>query len=491
MMRLLLGGLGALVFGVAAHAQCEVAQLQGETGVDSDFGRSVAIFGDRAVIGDGFPCFDLSCTGAAYVFRLVGGVWTEEAVIHSPDPDPEVEFANPIALGDGIILAGAENTDAPEFDSGAVWVFRYDITRKGWFEEAMLVASDGGFSDNLGHAVSVDGNLALVGATGDDTAGQPNAGSAYVFRFDGSSWIEEAKLTDPRPAAQDRAGAAVAIRGDTALVGSPGSLVTGANESVLIFRFNGLTWVLEAELTVGPLGDQRQFGGSVALGQDVALIGAYRDDSDAGAAYVFRFDGSSWRMEQKLTVPVADGTPPRSFGRSVSLDPSGTTAVIGAPEDGTLGFQAGAAHVFRFDGSRWSEVAMITATNGGPAQIFGRAVAAGDDVVLIGAPQGGAAGWAYVVAGTNGMDCNLNGAADACDIFDGTSGDENSNGVPDDCEASGDLNGDGVVGINDFLLMLASWGLCDAPCPPSCSGDLDANCVVDGLDFLLLLNNWG
>ncbi len=55
----------------------------------------------------------------------------------------------------------------------------------------------------------------------------------------------------------------------------------------------------------------------------------------------------------------------------------------------------------------------------------------------------------------------------------------------------GDLNGDGTVGIQDFLLLLAAWGACPEPCPPSCPADLDENCDVSINDFLLLLANWG
>ena len=62
--------------------------------------------------------------------------------------------------------------------------------------------------------------------------------------------------------------------------------------------------------------------------------------------------------------------------------------------------------------------------------------------------------------GLSGADCNNNGQANTCDIFDGTSQDMNGNGIPDECEASGDLNGDGVVDVVDLLALLAAWGPC-------------------------------
>lgn len=69
--------------------------------------------------------------------------------------------------------------------------------------------------------------------------------------------------------------------------------------------------------------------------------------------------------------------------------------------------------------------------------------------------------------------------------------DLNGNGIPDACEAAGDLNGDGSIGINDLLILLTAWGPCAAPCPPACAGDLDGDCAVGITDFLSLLKNWG
>ncbi|TDJ55402.1 MAG: hypothetical protein E2O40_05985 [Planctomycetota bacterium] len=96
-------------------------------------------------------------------------------------------------------------------------------------------------------------------------------------------------------------------------------------------------------------------------------------------------------------------------------------------------------------------------------------------------------------------DCNGNGVLDSCDIDQDTSDDRNGNGVPDECECSGDLDGDGDVGIVDFLFLLASWGPCPTPCPPTCVADIASSpgeqitfdCTVDINDMLSLLGNWG
>ena len=89
------------------------------------------------------------------------------------------------------------------------------------------------------------------------------------------------------------------------------------------------------------------------------------------------------------------------------------------------------------------------------------------------------------------VDCNLNFVPDSCDIAAGTSLDGNGNGIPDECEqVPGDADGDGTVGIGDFLIVLGSWGPCPKPCPPSCAADFDGDCEVGILDFLIGLGNW-
>ncbi len=103
------------------------------------------------------------------------------------------------------------------------------------------------------------------------------------------------------------------------------------------------------------------------------------------------------------------------------------------------------------------------------------------------------------VPGAPSPDCNGNGVLDSCDIDQSTSEDYNGNGVPDECECLADLDGDGEVGILDFLFLLANWGPCPAPCPPSCVADIatspvvppTADCIVGINDFLALLANWG
>ena len=197
-----------------------------------------------------------------------------------------------------------------------------------------------------------------------------------------------------------------------------------------------------------------------------------------------RLDGKNWVHEAKLVASNPVGPFP-FLGESVSLSSDGLTVLAGAIHDAEAGNQAGAAHLFRNDGRAWNEVAKLTASDAGPAGNFGGSVSlSGDYAVIKGSGKG------YIFVGLEGIDCNENNEPDACDIFNGDSLDDNGNGIPDECDSIlGDIDGDGTVGANDLLILLANWGRC-GDCD-DCPADLDDNCTVGASDLLILLSNWG
>ncbi len=241
---LITASLAVLLAATAARGQCEVAQLQGSGG----FG-GVSLDGDVAVVGD-VEAFGL--LGAAYVFRRGPGgpaEWQQEAVLMSPEPDPEQAFGGPVAVSGDVIVMGASGAAAPEFHSGAAYIYRYDRTSAEWAYETTLTASDGDFNDMFGWSVSIDGDAILIGARDDENDALPQSGSAYVFRYNGADWVEEAKLTDPNGEAGDLFGVSVSIRGDVALIGAHGNDDPGlASGAAFVFRYDGAGWNLESEL---------------------------------------------------------------------------------------------------------------------------------------------------------------------------------------------------------------------------------------------------
>jgi hypothetical protein len=185
----------------------------------------------------------------------------------------------------------------------------------------------------------------VVGADSrDDSKYLP--GSAYVFRYSGSSWIEETKLTGSDAAEPDYSGVSVSISGETVVLGARYNDDAGTDSgSAYVFRYNGSSWAEEAKLTASDAAADDLFGYSVSISGDTLLVGAMHDDgvfSTSGSAYIFKYSGSSWVEEAKLTA--SDGTSMVWFGYSVSI--SGKSSVVGAPGDGSP-FFTGSAYVFQ------------------------------------------------------------------------------------------------------------------------------------------------
>jgi len=203
-----------------------------------------------------------------------------------------------------------------------------------WLERQKLVASDGTAGDGFGWSVSINGDYAIIGigAFLDDYIG-----SAYIFKRTGSSWTEEAKLTASDGTTGDHFGWSVSINGDYAIIGA--LFDDSATGSAYIFKRIGSSWTQQAKLLAsdGAAGDV--FGYSVSISGDYAIIGTDGDESTAGSAYIFKRTGSSWTEEAKLTA--SDGTTGDQFGWSVSIN--GDYAIIGAYGDDST---TGSAYVF-------------------------------------------------------------------------------------------------------------------------------------------------
>ncbi len=448
---------GALVGPSRAWAQCEAGQLTAPGGGGGNaFARRVAIDGDVAVVGD--PAIE-----AVYVFRRGGdgpGDWVLEQVLTPPDGEVADQFGR-VAIDGEVILVGAPGAAVPEFSRGAGYVYRYNPQAGQWRFEQQLIASDGEAGDKFGWSVAIDGNVALLGARDDDPNGESQAGSAYIFRYNRQTeqWIEEAYLTDPEGEFLDLFGQSVSLRGEVALIGAHGNDDAGLGTgTAFIFRRDPEDpgqWNLEQQLTAfdADIGDH--FGWSVSLADDVALIGAL-DADQLGAAYVFRYDGRNWRDEIKLMGSEPLGVAPR-FGYSVSLSGDATTALIGAQGDNASGSNSGAAYSFQDKGTGWVETKKLLASDGAPQDIFGTSVSMSDATGLVGAPrQSENPGTAYVFhlePPFGDLDCDAQvGVADLLALL-------SMWGPCDPCDDCGaDLDGDCVVGVKDLLILLGNWG---------------------------------
>ncbi len=408
------------------------------------FGESVSFWGDRAIlgaIGDRCPAGDYC--GSAYVYRYDGAKLVQEQKLTASDAAQDDWFGGSISLSGDRAIVGANRDDCPAgFNCGSAYVYRFDGTR--WVQEQKLTATDAAPGDSFGSSVSISGDRAVVGAGGDDCMGD-GCGSAYVYRFDGTSWVQEQKLTASDAAEYDLFGISVSLSGNRAIVGATGvDCPAGYNcGSAYIYRYDGTTWVQSQKLTASDAAEYDWFGVSVSLSRDRLIVGASSGNCppgfDCGSAYVYRYDGTTWVQQQKLTAsnPARDD----QFGRSVSL--SGDRAVVGAHySDCSAGSSCGSAYVYRYDGTTWVQEQKLTAADAAHNDRFGVSVSLSGDKVVVGAvlddcPAGDYCGSAYLFA--LGPDCNENGQADLCDIRDGGMPDVDGDGIPDECEPALDI----------------------------------------------------
>ncbi|MBI2924978.1 MAG: HYR domain-containing protein, partial [Verrucomicrobia bacterium] len=384
-------------------------KLTAEDAASGDqFGVSVAISGDTAVIGssgdDGI--------GSAYVFVRSGNGWIQQQKLTSNDATPGDFFGRSVAIaGDRIVVGAFGEDDASGYSSvflGAAYVF----VRNGstWSEQQKLTASDrgqGASQEAFGRSVAIDHDTVAVGANGArGTGGAFEAGAAYVFVRNGTTWTEQQKLTASDPAEDDEFGFSVAISGDTVLVGAFDDDETGVNSgSCYVFVRNGATWTQQQKLTGSDTTIGNSFGRSVAINGNRAAIGAENHNVagfSSGAVYVFDRIGTTWSQGQKLSP--SNAKPNAHFGFSLDLDSD--TLVIGADRhsyfvNDSVIENAGTAYVFDRSGSTWSQQQQLTASDAAPFDQFGVSVAIGGDTVVVGAfgdsDAGGFSGSAYVV----------------------------------------------------------------------------------------------
>ncbi len=177
------------------------------------FGNSVSVSGDTVVVGAYFDDDNGSGSGSAYVYVCSDGVWTEVSKLTASDGAASDIFGSSVSVSGDTAVVGAYQDDD---SSGSAYVY---VCRDGvWVEEARLTASDGAVDDRFGYSVSVSGDVAMVGACQDDDS----SGSAYVYVRSGGVWTEASKLTASDGVASDLFGSSVSVSGDAAVVGASG-----------------------------------------------------------------------------------------------------------------------------------------------------------------------------------------------------------------------------------------------------------------------------
>lgn len=419
------------------------------------------------------PITVTSTTGQTKTYTITAHQLAQEAFAKASNTGVNDQFGISVALdGDTLVVgahledsngtginSGAEITNSAS-NSGAVYVFTRTAGTT-WTQQAYIKASNTGVGDEFGRSVAIDGDTLAVGAYLEDSNGTgvnsgteadnsaDNSGAVYVFTRTGTTWTQQAYIKASNTGAGDQFGFSVALKGNTlavgALVEDSNATGVGGNETdnsasgsgaVYVFTRTGTTWIQQAYLKASNTGAGDQFGISVALDGDTLAVGAQNEDGngtgvnsgaetdnslpDSGAVYVFTRSSTTWT--QQAYVKAFNAGASDLFGRSVALD--GDTLAVGAYREDSNGTgvnsgaeadnsvtDSGAVYVFTRTGSSWAQQAYIKASNASANNRLGFAIALSGDILAA-----GSSGEDSASTGVGG-DQNNNSATDSGAVY--------------------------------------------------------------------------
>ena len=338
----------------AADGKAEpVPSVPGDFRSDS-FGLSVAISGDTVVVGapahahPGTP----SNSGAVYVFQKMNGTWVQQAELLSPQPSSLDEFGAEVGFG-GVGISGDTIvvSDSGNFVSRPGVVDVFTRTNGTWTLSTRLTVPDDPFFTPT--SVAIDGNTVVVGSSLSDSPTVFEAGAAYVFRFSSGQWSAPVTIAagDGTPFAQF--GSSVAIERNTIVVGAvTAQAATPQAGAAYVFAGEDGVWRQRAELTAADGADFDNFGSAVAVSGQTVVVGASEHTPpggavNAGATYVYRPGDGRWRQVAELAS--SDGISGGQFGQGVAVRDN--TVLVGASTQHPLveGYPGGEAYVYRLN----------------------------------------------------------------------------------------------------------------------------------------------
>ena len=308
-----------------------------------EFGYSVSISGDFILIGAFRDDQNGTNAGAAYIFHKdSSGEWTDLQKLLPSDGSAYDEFGTSVSLHGEYAIIGAPLDHNNSVETGSAYIFKWNGS--SWAEEAKLLASNGiGTSPKFGISVSIYGDYSIIGAYSDEGLGT-HPGAAYIFHFDGINWIQQSKLNASDANLNHLFGHSVSIYEDYVVVGSSSAL-TAAGGAALIFHRDGTTWTEEAMVEGSSNSIHSDFGLSVSIDSDYLVVGAPDDDTNgnhAGCTYIFKRNGTNW-IEQHVVL-ASDGTEDDKMGWSVFIE--GDQVLSGAFGQYAGGQYCGAVYVY-------------------------------------------------------------------------------------------------------------------------------------------------
>lgn len=342
--------------------------------------------------------------GVAYIHKLIGGTWVEQQQLVTDDGVVGDGFGVSVDLFENTMIIGANRATGIAKVTGAAYIFVYDGSK--WIQSQKIFADDGTGNERFGSAVAVNSDTIVIGAPQDDDTGF-FGGAAYLFTSANKKWQQYDKWTVPRAGYLTLFGSSIALDEKKLLISAAGVGNSGiytsraAGGAVHVAIRNGASWVLQEEKIATLL----KRVGSISLDGDRVAVNVIRRQSGGtpieNSVIIFEFDGITWVKLTKLVSPSGDLYD--GFGQSIAL--LGSRLVISAPNGGrdritgtpvTIGSRV---YIFDDNGLYWGLQKSLTPPMSESSKTFGGLVSLFEDQLLIG-HSGDSEGFAGINSGS-------------------------------------------------------------------------------------------
>jgi hypothetical protein len=323
------------------------------------------------------PTSGPSKTPAAAVSARLVNRFEKESGFHGP-----LQYGTAIGLdGDTLVVGASERLAEAGYQNGMVFVYQREADQ--WVEVSQITAtlpSEKTQSDiHFGSAVALEGDTLMVGAPdADDALTGENSGAVFIFQRQANQWEQAGVLTASDPSAEANFGGLMGLRNGVLLVSGGGN-----GKAVYVFERQGQSWVQTARLSEEGLGNRDHFGSSLALDKHHLAVAAIyfdpqKDRYVSSAVYLFQRQAGSWIQETKLSFGDQDTS---SFG--YSLDIEGDTLVAGDSGD-EAGYLSGSVDIFVYGPDGWKQQARLVAGDGSFFSTFGSSVDLQGNILAVG-----------------------------------------------------------------------------------------------------------
>ena len=335
--------------------------------------------------------------------------------VNTSSPASSLDVNGTLKIGNSTSTAQAgtirwnANTNDFEGYNGQTWLSFTKNEGGNWSKKDITeylssYASDGAADDRFGCSVSISGDYAIVGAWLKDVGANMNQGKAYIYARVGTDWDLQSEIIAGDGQGFDNFGKSVSIDGDYAIVGAPINNVAGnaGQGKAYIFKRNGSMWAQQSGITASDGAANDIFGSSVSISGDYVIVGAPNKDvganMDQGKVYIYKRTGVNWA--EQTNIVASDGAALDQYGYSVSM--SGDYAIVGAPfNDVSFNNDQGSAYMLKRTGTIWAQQAIIFASNGLSSDKYGYSVSISGDYAIAGANSQAGNAYIYMRLGTN------------------------------------------------------------------------------------------